>query len=1135
MNKTLIFLFFITSIGSVKAADPVMQTLTGGTTFTCPQDNTLTLQGSEVGFDYYLRNEADNSIVDGPVAGTGNALDFQTGVVSETSSYLAFAANPSYSLDFDGVDDTVNIPHDNSLNFSTGLTIEAWVYPTNITNGNQEIYRKEGTDAVGRVLFSFQNNGTILSFGTHTTTNAYTELDVTINPADYNNQWVHVLAFFDDATNAMRIYRNGVEVGSKTSNGTLVNSANPQSGYIGSWNGTSEFFQGKIAALRLWNTAPSSAQEVADLLTQGQQNLFVGDETGLAAYYAFSENTGTQLIDNSVNTNNGTINGANWTTGTNGGVGQIASNIHTLSPAMNNVYVDQNASGTKNGTSWADAYTTVTHATDFINNKCLPNSNDVIHIAQGNYKEGAEIVINHPITIKGGYPTGGGVQDIDNNPTMIDGNHSHRVLKANHTTGTLFIDGLSIQNGRLSGNNNAEGAGINTTGNLTLNSVTVSNNTASSSSNSNSSGGGIYTNSGNITLTNSLVSNNTASSFSASSFSFSDGGGIYTSSGNITLTNSLVSNNTASSFSSSDGGGIYTNIGNIALINSLVINNTASSTSFSPFGGGIFTGNGINNQNLILFQNSIMWGNTKSTDDGSTFSASEYHFLNPVNLTINHSLIKSQNPTGTANIDATIIGFDPLFIDEANGNFGLQKNSVLVNTGDDMVNTSTLDLLGNSRKNGDIDIGPYEAPDFSQNNYNTAANAYYFNPNSTANGQDGLSWTTAFKSLNDYFYIQDKSNINHIYLAKGAYKTSGTLEFTTALIVDGGYDTKSNTQTTELSVIDVQKNGRVISTTQDISFTSCLIINGFMRSDSNSSGGGIYTNSGNITLTNSLVSNNTASSFSASSFSASSFSDGGGIYTNSGNVTLTNSLVSNNTAASSSFDSNSSSDGGGIYTNNGSIILTNSLVINNTASSSSSFDSNSSSDGGGIYTGSGKIALINSLVSNNTASSFSSSDGGGISTGNGINNQVEILFQNSILWGNKISTNGGTTFSENEYHFTNPVNSLTINHSLVKNQNLTGTSNIDATAGGFNPLFVDEANGNFRLQAGSSLIDAGDDLSLPFDNFDIDNDGDFNEIIPYDLDKKERLVKLLDNLNSVDIGPYELQELEGLIFLDGFE
>ena len=42
---------------------PVVQTLTGGATINCPQDNILTLQSSQTGFNYYLRKDNDKTLV----------------------------------------------------------------------------------------------------------------------------------------------------------------------------------------------------------------------------------------------------------------------------------------------------------------------------------------------------------------------------------------------------------------------------------------------------------------------------------------------------------------------------------------------------------------------------------------------------------------------------------------------------------------------------------------------------------------------------------------------------------------------------------------------------------------------------------------------------------------------------------------------------------------------------------------------------------------------------------------------------------------------------------------------------------------------------------------------------------------
>lgn len=49
------------------------------------------------------------------------------------------------------------------------------------------------------------------------------------------------------------------------------------------------------------------------------------------------------------------------------------------------------------------------------------------------------------------------------------------------------------------------------------------------------------------------------------------------------------------------------------------------------------------------------------------------------------------------------------------------------------------------------------------------------------------------------------------------------------------------------------------------------------------------------------------------------------------------------------------------------------------------------------------------------------------------------------------------------------------------------------------PQFRDAANGDHRLACGSPAIDSADNLMLVADTFDLDDDGDFGEIVPTDL------------------------------------
>lgn len=210
------------------------------------------------------------------------------------------------ALNFDGSNDYVTIPHNAALNPSATMTIEAWIYADNLTtNTYHEIARKTGSD---QYLFSFQDNGTILSFGLGVA-GSYSELDVPISAGDYVNRWVHVAAVYDGTQKI--IYRNGIVIGTEVVAGS-IDTDNTADLFIGSWGGFGEYFDGRIDEFRLWNVARTQAQ-----IQNGMTTELLGTETGLVACYNFNQgvangtNTGLTTLNDLATTvggaNNGTL------------------------------------------------------------------------------------------------------------------------------------------------------------------------------------------------------------------------------------------------------------------------------------------------------------------------------------------------------------------------------------------------------------------------------------------------------------------------------------------------------------------------------------------------------------------------------------------------------------------------------------------------------------------------------------------------------------------------------------------------------------------------------------------------------------------------------------------------------------
>lgn len=161
---------------------------------------------------------------------------------------------------FDGTNDYVGIPTID-LSASSAMTIEAWIKPTNITtNTYYEITRQDagGLDW----LLSFQDNGTILSFGLNAG-GTYTEIDVSITASTYTDgKWHHIAATYDGTTR--RLYKDGVQIGSVGDSGAIsfAGLTNCIGGY--SYGCAAERFNGKIDQVRIFNYGRTPAQVTWD-------------------------------------------------------------------------------------------------------------------------------------------------------------------------------------------------------------------------------------------------------------------------------------------------------------------------------------------------------------------------------------------------------------------------------------------------------------------------------------------------------------------------------------------------------------------------------------------------------------------------------------------------------------------------------------------------------------------------------------------------------------------------------------------------------------------------------------------------------------------------------------------------------
>ena len=628
------------------------------------------------------------------------------------------------------------------------------------------------------------------------------------------------------------------------------------------------------------------------------------------------------------------------------------------------LYVDLNATGENNGSSWTSAYTSLQPAL------AAAADGDVIKVADGTYKPTTtadrtiSFFLRNRVSIFGGY-AGYGASDPDARdylayPTLLSGDigtvgsnadNSYHVVFSSSVYGSTTLDGAAIAFGNANGTGNFKNFG-----------------------------GGMFINFSSLILSNCSFAGNTSSN---------TGGGIFTYSSTTLVNCSFVSN------TSQMGGGMYNGSASI-------LTNCTFTGNVAPSGGGIY-----NSSNSLILTNSILWNNGAS----AIYNGSSTPVITYCDIEGGYA--------GTGNINA-----DPCFVrspwsgmdgvwgtaDDDYGDFRLGSSSPCINAGLNSANTLPADLAGNPRVQDDvIDLGAYEGAVTVP-----APKTLYVDLNATGDNT-GTSWDNAFASLQSA--IIAASNGDVIKVADGTYKPTTTSDRTAsfslknAVSIIGGYagygaanpESRDPADYPTILSGDIGVNNSNNDNSYHVvlanSVNATAILDGVViaygnanGSGTNQNGGGMLNTASSPTLINCKFSWNNSSQ------------QGGGMYNSCSSPTLYNctfiqnsagygggiynayvsGLTSSPTLTNCTFTANTvSADGGGIYNYSSYSKLINCVFIRNKASIT----------GGGIYNTVSSPNLVNCTLAANVATT-----GGGLS-----NYSSSPNLTNCILWGNGVS------------------------------------------------------------------------------------------------------------------------------------
>ncbi len=246
-----------------------------------------------------------------PFNGTTTALAAGSGTPTTESGAIRYSGSKS-ALSFDGMNDVINAGTEGGV--ADMITVESWVYLSRLDNpAFYTIIAKDGTwSGTGTNYQVDIRQGGKIEFAYRGSDSSANEYRTTGTPITANS-WYHIAVTYDRINNPT-IYVNGAsQAATYATGGNKALVSNSNSVCVGALTCNSNYFAGLLDEVRVSNTVRYTANFTP------QTSPFVRDEyTKLLLHFDENgddpRNTG-KAIDDSGNSNHGTITGAKYVSG----------------------------------------------------------------------------------------------------------------------------------------------------------------------------------------------------------------------------------------------------------------------------------------------------------------------------------------------------------------------------------------------------------------------------------------------------------------------------------------------------------------------------------------------------------------------------------------------------------------------------------------------------------------------------------------------------------------------------------------------------------------------------------------------------------------------------------------------------
>lgn len=213
------------------------------------------------------------------------------------------------ALQFDGIDDWVEIPDSPSLNPTDQITVEVWAYSDVFDRSQwQEFVMKGGNSPPSEprqyYLRPYLDRGTA-QFLIHDLNTDYSESS---EDTLMNGIWYHVAGTYDG--NVLKIYVNGTLQGTDTLGSVSIVESSEVLAFARLGSIDAEYYQGLLDEVRIWNVARTQAEIQFTMHDTLGPQYYSNPGSGLVGYWRFDEGSDTTAFDLTGNHNDGIIHGA---------------------------------------------------------------------------------------------------------------------------------------------------------------------------------------------------------------------------------------------------------------------------------------------------------------------------------------------------------------------------------------------------------------------------------------------------------------------------------------------------------------------------------------------------------------------------------------------------------------------------------------------------------------------------------------------------------------------------------------------------------------------------------------------------------------------------------------------------------